>query len=182
MRLGNREIVHQMSGRIEPFNVDQVGPCSYDIRLGEGMQVFDPRQHEIYIDGSKPVIYVDLPKNDDGYYVIKPWGQALGTTHEYFKIPKDLCADVAGRSSIARVFLFAHVTGGFIDSGFPGQITLEFFNATPCKVFLKPGDSVGQLVFGDVKGCTEDYSEREVSKYVGQLGTTGSRLYNKTTK
>ena len=176
MRLGNREIVHQMSGNIEPFNPENVGPSSYDITLGEGMKVFDSRMGNIYIDGSHPVHYADLPMNEDGYYKIKPWGTALGTTLEYFKIPDDLEAIVEGRSSIGRVFLLVHCTAGYCDPGFEGNITLEFFNATDCNMLIKPGDSVGQILFGKVDGCTEGYGDRASSKYQGQIGTTISRL------
>lgn len=177
MRLGNREIVHQMSDRIEPFDIDKVGPASYDVTLGEGMKIFDPRMSDVFIDGSKPIHYIDLEKNEDGYYKIKPGDTALGTTMERFSIPKTLEAQVDGRSSIGRVFLIIHCTAGYIDPGFKGNITLEFFNPTNCNVYLKPGDSIGQILFAQVLGCTEGYGDRKGSKYQGQIGTTVSRLH-----
>lgn len=176
MRLGNSEIIHQMGDMIEPFNLENVGPASYDVTLGEGMKVFDRRMCNVYIDGSHPIHYVDLPMNEDGYYKIKPWGTALGTTLERVSLPNNIEARVDGRSSIGRVFLFVHVTAAYIDPGFEGQVTLEFFNATDCNMYLKPGDSVGQIVFGEVDGCTEGYGDRASSKYQGQIGTTISRL------
>lgn len=181
MRLGNREIVHQMSGNIEPFNVDKIGPCSIDVTLGEGMLKLDPRMTRIYADGTHqdkyPIKMVEVEKDDYGYYTIPPYGCALGTTVESIMLPKTLSCDVMGKSSIGRLFLTIHQTAAFIDPGWPkGTITLEFFNATPCWMYLKPGQDIGQFVFSKVDGCSEGYGDRKESHYIGQSGTTISRL------
>jgi deoxycytidine triphosphate deaminase len=64
-------------------------------------------------------------------YTIRPGEFVLGTTAETVALPDDLAARAEGKSSLARLSLPVHITGGFIDPGFTGQITLEFNNVAP---------------------------------------------------
>lgn len=178
MRLGNDEIIRHLSRRITPFSTDQVGPASYDVRLGYGMREIAPDQGDIYIGGpATEVAYRDKPMNGEGYYALGPLEFALGTIEETIDIPTWMDAEVDGRSSIGRLGLFVHVTAGYIDPGFKGQVTLELFNATTRTIYIKPGERVCQLVFTRVKGCSIGYGDRPGSKYQGQQGATGSRLH-----
>ena len=176
MTLGNRDIIDCMGRNISGFNAEQVGPSSYDCRLGVGMKAIFDRQEPITIPSFREVQYTDLELNDDGYYEIKPFQFALATTEEFIKMPDNIDAHVDGRSSIGRLGLMVHVTAGYIDPGFFGQITLELFNATSSSIFIEPGAKICQLVFSMVSNCTEPYNKRKSSKYNWQEGPTGSRL------
>lgn len=175
MTLGDSKIKEIMGSRIKPFNPDQVGPSSYDCRLGTGMKVIESGPGFITIPQVDPVKYKDV-EMVNGYYALFPGQFALVTTEEWVEMPGDIDAHVDGRSSIGRLGLMVHITAGYIDPGFHGQITLELYNATNSLVMLKPGVRICQLVFTKVDGCEKPYDKRSGSKYNGQEGPTGSKL------
>lgn len=64
----------------------------------------------------------------------------LGQTLERVWVPRSLIARVEGRSSYARVGLTVHQTAPWLQPGWNGQITLEFFNCGPFRLDLTPMD------------------------------------------
>lgn len=102
----------------------------------------------------------------------------LASTVEEVHIPRDLVAQVNGKSSYARRGLVVHQTAGFIDPGFRGQITLEFSNASRNPIRLLPGMPICQLVFFQMTSpALRPYgSDGLSSRYQNQAGPTPSRL------
>lgn len=147
--------------RIIPCTEDDIQPCSVDLHLGKELMT---------LHGKK----IDLAK---GSYKLKPMEFILGSTEEYVEIPKHLCGQVDGRSSIARLGVSVHQTGGYIDAGYCGNITLELFNCSDREFELILGDSICQMVVHRLSSeCTRPYGDRELSsKYQGSEGTVGSR-------
>ena len=66
--------------------------------------------------------------DEKSMYVLQPGEFILGSTIEYVTIPQYIVARVEGRSSVGRLGVMVHVTAGYIDPGFIGNITLELFN------------------------------------------------------
>lgn len=98
----------------------------------------------------------------------------LASTVESIELPSDMYAIVDGKSTWGRRFIQVHSTAGFIDPGFPGEITLEITNIGEQQINLTPGDRICQIRFGWMEGCVlRPYGHPELrSHYVGQTGPT----------
>ena len=152
--------------------MEQIQPSSIDLRLG----------NEFLLP------HIDVPidvKNGSPHYEkvncnilqLPPKSFVLGTTIEKVKLPPNLIGRVEGRSSIGRLGVTIHITAGFIDCGFEGQITLEIANLSNNTVYLYEGMRVCQLVFEEVDTVPNRVYGECGNKYQGQEGVTGSMIY-----
>jgi dCTP deaminase len=171
---------------IEPYNPARVQPASVDLTLGS-----DFKRYRGVNPDYLPVAVrtIDLKNLDlDGLidtYSLEPaqsttlWpGQfCLGTTNEHISVPDDLVARVEGKSSLGRLGLTCHATAGFIDPGFEGRITLEFYNMNSRPILLYPGIPICQLSFMTLtEPCERPYGHPENGNhYQGQKTATESR-------
>lgn len=176
-----REMSGAQAGRleVEPLLPEQLQPASIDVRLGSEFVVW----REPPAQGAWG--YVDLAKVQDPSwtrrevvaahqnFILPSKGFALATTIETVSIPRHLVARLEGRSSLGRMGLLVHVTAGFIDPGFRGQITLELYNANPNPLMLHPGMRIAQLSFYQLMTPVERGYE---GKYQDQVGATSSRI------
>ncbi|MFI6886736.1 dCTP deaminase [Streptosporangium canum] len=125
--------------RIDPFDLDQVNPNSYNVRLGSTLLVYtDP-----VIDAGRanPTREQHIPA--DGY-VLQPNELYLGHTQE--RVGSDVFVPLLfGRSSVGRLGLFVEITAPIGDLGFHGQWTLMLSPIRPLRVY--PGMRVGQIMF-----------------------------------
>lgn len=98
----------------------------------------------------------------------------LGHTEESVTIPAHLVAQLNGKSTLGRRGLAIHVTAGFIDPGFSGQITLELVNLSSEVIDLTSGMPIGQLVVMRLTSPAErPYGSAGLgSHYQGQTGAT----------
>jgi len=165
---------------IDPFHGDQLNPASYDLTLHPVIRVSE--MPAAFGDG-EPVDLAALKPNhtvewvidgDCGYYDLQPGEFILGSTYEYVGIGDEVVARVEGKSSLARLGMAVHVTGGFIDPGFDGQITLEIVNLFPRALRIYPGMRIAQIAFQSVQDQVER-SYRELGSYQNQRGPTESR-------
>lgn len=83
------------------------------------------------------------------YIVIHPHQFMLAQTLEYIRLPSDLMAYVAGRSTWGRLGLIIATAVG-IHPGFAGSLTLELRNLGETPLTLYPGQTLGQLFFHQV--------------------------------
>lgn len=179
--------------RIVPkLDVLAIQPASIDLCLGPSMLEYrrfaDMRPEDL------PVIdpelqtgaeggMVDLPSYTDTLYpgkncwVLKRGGFALGATLERVRIGNTLVGRIDGRSSLARLGLFVHASAGYIDPGFEGNITLEFFNAAPRPIILRPSMGIAQLVlYRATSPSARPYGDPALhSRYQHSSGTVPSR-------
>lgn len=131
---------------IDPFDVTLVQPASVDVRLDHRFRIFtnmsathiDPAKLDGELGSPFEPLYGDP-------FVLHPGEFALACTYERFTIPPHLAARVEGKSSLGRIGLVVHLTAGFIDPGFNGQITLELTNLSNLPVLLWPGMKIAQL-------------------------------------
>lgn len=110
--------------------------------------------------------------DEEESFILHPNEFALTHTEEHVKIPNDLVGVVHGRSSWARVGVNPHL-GGYIDSGFEGQITLELSNVTRMPIKLRVGKRFCQLALHDL---TDEASNPYNGKYQGDNGAHTTRL------
>jgi dCTP deaminase len=155
--------------KVEPFDEKNIQSGSLDLRLGNDFLVLN-------YHNSSGVIRLDEKQNytkRKGRIIIPSRKFILGTTLEYLTISPHLVASVQGRSSIGRSGLFVQ-NAGWIDPGFEGNLTLEFFNSNDLPIELKPGLRICQVFFGYTKTPAEHPYH---GKYKGQIGTTGSMSF-----
>ena len=122
---------------IEPFEASQVQPASVDLVLGgalrvpDGVGVIDPAEPE----GVATTLIAIEPAG----YRLQPAELVLATTVERVRLPDWIVGRVEGKSSLGRLGLMIHVTAGFIDPGFAGQVTLELANVSTRPILLRAG-------------------------------------------
>lgn len=167
------------SGRLKiaPFDPARVQPASVDLTLDYYVRV--PRLypgHEAGIDvADVPADHTALMKLTEDGWVMKPGDFLLASTVERVALPLDLSARVEGKSSLGRLGLAVHITAGFIDPGFAGQITLEIANLSPWEIRLRRDMPIAQLALTPMSGIpTRPYGEAG-NRYQGQVGPTESR-------
>lgn len=174
------------AGMITPFVNDSVrvvdgikaisfglSSFGYDVRMKPEVKIFtnankvlvDPKNldERSLIDGE---VYTDVT----GQFVILPANSyLLGSTVEYFKMPRNVTVIAVGKSTLARAGLLVNVTP--IEAGFHGEVVIEIANCTtlPIKVYVNEG--ISQFLFFEGEACGVSYADRN-GKYQGQTGIT----------
>jgi len=167
-----RERIQNKSIVLDPVEESQIQPASVDLRLSDEFLILDDNIHS-HIDLSTKMNYRTLKAKE---FILPAKSFVLAGTKEYVEIPLDVTAFVEGRSSIGRLGLFIQ-NAGWIDPGFKGNITLEFYNANSLPIKLEADRRICQLVFVKLDAPLEKgYS----GKYLGQRGVTGSSAHKDT--
>lgn len=149
-------ILNQKIYLVNPFNPEDLQPCSVDLHLGRELRTIRGK-------------CIDLSQ---GTYKLKPQEFILGSTIEKVNVPFDLMARVEGKSSIARLGVMIHITAGYIDAGFSGNITLEIYNCSDREFELFHGDTICQVAF---ETLTTPVETPYCGKYQHSEGTVLSR-------
>lgn len=175
MILSDKDLLELISNQIieiNPFSIKNLGPCSYDLTLGNKIISF---RESFLIDikqkwQDNKYLIQDIPEEG---FVLFPRKFYLVSTKEWIKIPTNLCAFIEGRSSIGRLGLFIH-NAGWIDSGFEGNITLELFVANHCPIKIYPDMRICQIIFAKLSSeVLRPYS----GKYYKQIDVTTSKIF-----
>ena len=147
---------------IDPFNVDQINPNSYNYKLGPKLLI--PQYSEEEVFGFKEIT---LPEEG---YVLEPHTVYLGHTYEVLG-SKEFAMSLIGRSSLGRLGLFLQVSANLGHTGSCHQWTLELVAAQPFKIY--PFMRIGQISFWCNKGNAKTYdagyschSDPEISKFM----------------
>jgi dCTP deaminase len=173
MILTGNEIQSEVeNGRIwiTPFDPNNVQPNSYDFHLGSTLirytvDVLDSRQDNPY----------ERFEIDDRGFVIEPDRLYLGHTFETMG-SNTYVPIIRGRSSVARLGLFIHITADLIDIGSRNQWTLQLHAVQPLRIY--PGMLIGQVTFWCVQGKISLYT----GKYQGSTGPWPSKSHLDFTK
>ncbi len=162
--------------RIDPYDKNLVQPNSIDIRLGNHFvwykpsdRVIDPQDKDSIISG--------VEETEADAFVIRPGAFVLARTLESIELPDNIVATIEGKSSIARLGVTLHQTGGWIDAGFRGTITLEMCNVNTRPVKVYAGMPIGQLVFYTTERAANPYYSKGDAKYMDQKQATLSRYH-----
>lgn len=161
---------------IDPFDPGLVQPNSLDIRLGDHFVWYEPCEDVIDpYDRSSVVSRVQETRADS--IVMEPGMFMLAETLETMTLPDNIVASIEGKSSIARLGIELHQTGGWIDAGFRGSITLEMCNVNQRPVRMYAGMPIGQLVFYITERAEHPYNLKKDAKYMDQRQATLSRYH-----
>lgn len=166
---------------ISPFVEANLNPNSYDITLDNKFITYRPAGlgNSPFIDPyDGNTIKQCIKEEVTDCIAIKQGDFVLAQTVEYFDFSPMIAAELMGKSSLARLGLTIHQTGGFVDSGFRGTLTLEIGNINPRPILLHSKMPIGQLVFHKLEEMPRyPYGDKITSKYQGQGQPTLSKYY-----
>ena len=172
MILNQQQIQKHTGIKIHPKPTKiQEQPCSIDLTLSD--EYLQP-VHDEKIDPKTSTPNYEYIVGDK--ILLPPHSFVLASTIEKITLPKDIVARVEGRSSIGRLGLTVHVTAGFIDPGFKGNITLEIANLSNNTIVLHKKMRICQIVFETIEPPLQAYGECG-NKYQNQNGVTQSMIY-----
>jgi dCTP deaminase len=177
-----RKRIANGSIEIDPFDDSQVNPNSVNLKLGNEFRTYaldwphgpgltartmfnDPNFLDARLDNRTVTAY----HGEEGI-LLKPGVLYLAHTVERTYTP-DVVPMLEGRSSLARLGVCVHQTGGFGDVGFNGQWVLEISCIHPVRIY--PGMAICQMVLFDAVGDLLPYRGR----YQNQLGPVACRLW-----
>lgn len=180
MILGDVDILAALEAgdiTIDPFDRLKLGPCSYDVTLGDEIKYY-PR----VLDGASQVIdpfvapemrSITMSRVNRTGLLLRPGQLYLGHTAETIGTGLKYVADIGGKSSLARLGLMIHVSAGFGDPGWSGHFTCEFGVIGDRSIRVYPGQDIAQIRFTQVSRVANGYTGR----YNGQTGATESRYH-----
>jgi dCTP deaminase len=149
--------------RIDPFNLEQLNPVSYDLTLGRQVAVYvgwadrwkgfvDQPLNHVLDAHEKPKI--ETHEIGEEGFVLRPGFGYLMHTEE--SIWTDTYVPVIdGKSSLGRLFVQIHSTAGYGDPGYLGQYTLEVTVTHPVRLYA--GMRIAQIRFHTIKGPIKLY-------------------------
>lgn len=170
-RVTEDKIVHPVfAGCIQPASIDLHVDCVFQTPI-DAVKECDPLERQTY------------EKTRRERMVLRPHSFMLASTVESVIIPDDLVGRVEGKSSLARLGLFIHITAGYFDPGFRGVPTLELFNAREIPMVIHAGMPICQISFEMVSPVANPYGTPGLnSKYMGQTEAEGSKFHLNRTK
>jgi dCTP deaminase len=173
--LPDHEILRLGSALIAPFDAQCVQPASYDLTLHPDVLVPPPGGMAIDLRTTTPSAVMCRMRMGDNF-LLKPGGCLLASTVETIHCPSDIAARVEGKSSLGRLFLAVHVTAGWVDPGWSGQLTLEVVNHAPWSIALWAGMKIAQINFTRLCApCRIPYGSSQLgSHYQSQQGPTAA--------
>lgn len=191
-----KQFIQERKLRIEPFNEKYLNPASIDFSLdSEGFAMVeatgnrhwvDPKSGELFdiIDPmdknshrTVPIAFQTDSDTGEEYTVMKPFEFRLAAVNENITLPNGLTAQLAGKSSLARLGLFIHVTAGFGDPGWNGVYVLELFYVGARPIRLTKNMLIAQVIFTLTDESEHTYDMLKKSKYQNQKAGQGS-LYH----
>jgi dCTP deaminase len=130
---------------------------SLDVRLGRWFINFKPTQRAtIHLAKTDDDISGETPQKEHFVrfgetFTVHPGRFVLAATLEWIKLPKDLAAQILGKSTLGRHGLVIETASG-VHPGFTGCLTLEIANLGEVPLLLYPGMEIAQLFFFHVNG------------------------------
>lgn len=185
--LSRKKIIKRLTSNKDLFNVTpildwkkQLSNSAIDLRLDNQFIIISRSQfsslNPTRIDEIKSNIWQYQKKITIAYgnkFVLHPNELVIGSTIEYLSFPKDLTADVIGRSSWGRLGLII-ATATIINPGFQGNLTLELVNLGNVPIILYPGVRIAQIVLHEIK---DPIKIKDKSKYQMQIEPGFSKIY-----
>ena len=167
MILSDADIVQEIQDGnlyISPVTDNQFQPASVDLRLGE--ETHDCRNDRTYTFSRGP----RFEPQREGYMYLCHSQETIG-------LPRHIGAKLHGRSSLARKGLAVHITGGWVDPGFLGELVFEVVNLSAKPIEIPIGQRIAQLTFHYLNRPADvSYAEKDDAKYFEQEGAQKSLL------
>lgn len=169
MILTGTEIVAEfLAGRItiNPFDLGQVNPNSYNFRIGDSLRVY----RDAVVDPKKEPA-TDVISIPPGGCMLRSQRLYLASTVETMG-SNHYAPTFWARSSVARLGLFINLSASLGDIGFVGQWTLQLVSVK--NLLIYPGMEIGQMVWWKPVGNIELYD----GKYQHSVGPCATRIFH----
>ncbi len=164
---------------------DQIGRVEIDLRLGSQFIIF--KEHfqgslapqklalsESYIEKYQEEVVITQGKR----IVLHSGRFIVGSTLEYVALPRDIEAQVEGRSSWARLGLTI-ASATTVHPMYKGVITLELSNNGTIPIELSPGVKIAQIIFHKVvPPLSPSEVEKIKCKYQYSIGPGFSKVFH----
>src|SRR5579875_530909 len=162
MLLSDRRILEELkSGNIiiEPFNERQLGPNSYDCRMGEWYYKGDANVEEMHLDNPKEIRrdWGEPRKAREGKIAIRAGTTILAHTQEIIGGHNGYVANMFSRSTVARSGLSVCRCAGVGDVGYINRWTMEISNHTHTTIWVPVGFRICQFTFEYVGETLKEY-------------------------
>lgn len=191
-----RDLIKKGDLKVEPFDDSLVNPSGLDFRLGRHYSTVKATNKERFSHAEKDTLHkasnmdwsqflqgynlidptdkssFEVEAFESGIYFLNPQEAILVSMYEHLELPSYLSAKIAGKSSLARLFVDNSSCGGYLDPAWRGIITLELVNHGPFIITLREGMKIGQLMFFSHELPDKDYSE--TGRYRDQAPGSGS--------
>jgi len=177
---------------LDPYRPEQVNQASYDLRLGRGVRVYKDTTHDWAHPSPCPggtsftpsgcgALDVRLQNQTRSLemepgrpFLLQPGiGYLLHTEESVYSERYVGCVD--GKSSLGRLFASSHVTAGYIDPGYRGQITLEVVVTHP--LWVVPGMRFAQIRWHTIVGQATSYQKAGHYTGVAARGAASSQSW-----
>lgn len=168
MILSKSKILEELNHNIfiYPFNKNQLNSNSYNLLINNKLLVYTC--NTLDLKTKNPYKEIIIPNEG---YVLQPGELYLASTFERTRAIKYIPI-IEGRSSIARLGLFIHISASLGEAGFDGHWTLELSCVKPLKIY--PYTPVCQIYFNEISGYV-DLCESQ--KYQHSNGVEASKMY-----
>lgn len=149
---------------IDPFERKQLGPNSYDARLGEWYYIGQTENLSFSIDDPQEIqrYWGEPQRAINGSLPIPPGLTVLAHTQEVIGCDYGLVAKMYARSTTARSGISVCRCAGIGDTGYKGRWTMELCNHTQTLLRVPVGFRICQFTFETI-GET-------ISTYQGKYG------------
>lgn len=163
--LSYNELVSLVEVGVIDAPIENINPCSIDVRLGENLIIETENKNIIDLSKRESFLSCNWKMDKDGY-CLAPGEFILAHTVEVFNLPNDIAAEFKLKSSGARIGL-ENALATWCDPGWNGStLTLELKNLLRYQsIRLRPGDKIGQMIFKRVNPVPEDRSYAKVGRY-----------------
>lgn len=154
IKLMNKNELHERIIIAPHLHEEQIGRDSIDIRLSGDLYIaskikasyLNPLEPEKFSKKSEKIRkHIKLDYGES--FTIHPKDFIIADSFEYICLPKNIIANLQGRSSWGRLGLIVHATAGIVHPSFQGILTFELSNLGPIPIKLYPLMRIAQLVF-----------------------------------
>lgn len=178
MLLSYTELLDLIAQGVIDADPANINAASIDLTLGDEIMVAPYEGtwgYAVDLAAKENIKLQRLTIPEDGY-VLDPGEFILATTREWFDFTKrnDLSAEYKLKSSMARNGL-SHLLAGWMDSGWSGNLTLEFHNVSHEPLLLRAGMKCGQAIFMKHAPVPDHASYAVKGQYNKQSGVQASK-------
>lgn len=135
---------------ISPFEANRMGPCSYDLAVGDEYYCYQPDDGDAFRLRRLPA------DNPDAQCEIPPNGCAFLLTEETINMPSDLVGQVSLRFSLTKKGIMLSPQAP-IDPGYCGKIMMMLYNLSDEWQSFHRGDPFVTIAFHQLSGGTIPY-------------------------
>jgi dCTP deaminase len=153
--------------KIDPFNIEQLNPNSYNYRIGDKIKYYDHTQDS----------FVEILIPQEGI-ILTPQKLYLANTYEIIGSEKYVTS-LIGRSSVGRLGLFVQISADLGNLGSPHKWTLELTCVQ--RLIIYPYMKIGQVSFwvptGNVSLYMGEYNKYNIpQEYIPSLLYNGAKV------